>query len=350
MSEINQDELFMDRCLQIAQKGKGYVAPNPMVGSVIVYNGQIIGEGYHRKCGEAHAEVNAINSVLNEEELSKSTIYVSLEPCAHYGKTPPCADLIINKKIPNVVIGMQDPFAKVNGEGIKRLLNAGCNVKVGVLESKCWELNKEFFVFHTKKRPYVILKWAQTFDGFIDRIREPSEVAEPNWITNEVCRALVHKWRTEVQSIMVGTNTALIDNPKLNIRSWVGNAPIRIVIDKQLKLPKSYHLLDDTQATVVLNEKISENFGQTQYLKFDFGDGFFEELNQFLFNQGITSLFVEGGSELLNTFINQNIWDKARVFTGNKNFVNGIAAPNIKGSIIAYEKLRDNYLTVYYNS
>ncbi|MDA3894362.1 MAG: bifunctional diaminohydroxyphosphoribosylaminopyrimidine deaminase/5-amino-6-(5-phosphoribosylamino)uracil reductase RibD [Salinivirgaceae bacterium] len=350
MSEINQDELFMERCLQLAKKGQDAAAPNPMVGSVIVCNGQIIGEGYHQKCGMAHAEVNAINSVVSKELLEKSTIYVSLEPCAHHGKTPPCADLIIGNRIPNVIIGMQDPFAKVNGEGIKKLKHAGCNVKVGILENKCAELNREFIVFHTKKRPYIILKWAQTLDGYMDRIRESGETGEPNWITNEVCRALVHKWRTEVQSIMVGTNTAIIDNPKLNVRSWVGKAPIRIVIDKQLKIPNSHHLLDGLQPTIVLNERISEIKGPTEYLKFDFGKEFLRDLNQYLFQRSITSLFIEGGQELLNTFISQSNWDEARVFTGNKYFNKGIAAPKIKGTMIVNEKLRDNNLAVYKNT
>lgn len=347
--DLIKDELFMQRCIQLALKGKSGAAPNPMVGSIIVHNDKIIGEGYHQKCGEAHAEVNAIKSVANKELLQESTIYVSLEPCAHHGKTPPCADLIINNKIPNVVIGMQDPFAKVDGAGIKKLRNAGCNVEVGVLEQKCREINSEFITFHTRKRPYIILKWAQTLDGFIDKIREPGDIGEPNWITNEVCRSLVHKWRTEVQSIMVGTNTALIDNPKLNVRSWVGKAPTRIVLDRELKLPKTLNLFDNTQATLVLNEKTHFIEKRTEYIKIQYGESFIRNLMELLYNKGVTSLFVEGGQELLAYFINQNYWDEARVFTGNRNFVKGIAAPKINGTLVSKETLRDNFLAVYVN-
>lgn len=346
---FSNDEIFMERCIQLAYKGKDGVAPNPMVGCVIVHKGKIIGEGYHQKNGEAHAEVNAIASVQHKELLKEATIYVSLEPCAHQGKTPPCADLIIKHNIPNVVIGMQDPFAKVNGEGIKRLKNSGINVSVGLLENKCSELNKQFITFHTKKRPYVILKWAQTLDNFIDKVRVSGEIGEPNWITNEVCRSLVHKWRTEVDAIMVGTNTALIDNPKLNVRSWVGKSPVRVVIDRELKLPHKLNLFDNSQPTLVLNEHSAKKEENTEYINIEFGELFINNLMDILFQREISSLFVEGGQEVLKTFINQNIWDEARVFTGDKHFHLGVDAPQIKGTLVSNEILRGNMLSIYRN-
>jgi diaminohydroxyphosphoribosylaminopyrimidine deaminase/5-amino-6-(5-phosphoribosylamino)uracil reductase len=346
MNDKSRNEFFMQRCIMLAQKGKGSVAPNPMVGAVIVCNNVIIGEGYHVKYGQAHAEVNAINSVSDKTLLSKSTIYVSLEPCSHFGKTPPCADLIIHHNIPNVVIGMVDPFAKVNGMGIKKLRDAGCNVEVGVLETECWNLNKEFIVFHTQQRPYIILKWAQTLDGLIDKIREPGDIQHPNWITNEVCRSLVHKWRAEMQAIMVGTNTALVDNPKLNVRSWAGNSPLRIVLDRDLSLPKTLNLYDKTQPTLVVNEIKNECDLNTEYLKIDFGESLLRNLLKELYKRGIASLFVEGGQELFTTFIGQNYWDEARIFTGNRYFNSGISAPSIKGKIVSQEQLRDNVLTI----
>jgi len=346
MNGIKNDEIFIKRCLQLAAKGRGKVAPNPMVGSVIVFNNEIIGEGYHRIYGGPHAEVNAINSVSNKSLLSNSTIYVSLEPCSHYGKTPPCSQLIIDSKIPKVVIGMQDPFSKVNGAGIKKLRDAGCDVRVGVLEEECVNLNNEFIVFHTQKRPYIILKWAETLDGFIDKERKPGAILEPNWITNEVCRALVHKWRTEIKAIMVGTNTAKMDNPQLNVRSWSGTAPIRIFIDRKLSLSKELNLYDNTIQTLVLNEKRNDVEGNTEYIKMIFKDDFIKDLMKVLYERNISSLFVEGGQELLNTFISNNYWDEARVFMGNKLFKKGVSAPKLSGEIISKEKLRDNYLSV----
>ncbi len=347
MNNKNSDELFMLRCIQLAEKGKGNVAPNPMVGAVIVYEGKIIGEGYHMQYGEAHAEVNAINSVYDKSLLQKSTIYVSLEPCAHFGKTPPCADLIASHKIPRVVIGMQDPFAKVNGLGIKKLKNAGCDVKVGVLEKECRGLNKEFITFHAKKRPYIILKWAQTTDGFIDKIRTDADEQKPNWITNEVCRSLVHKWRTEVQAIMVGTNTVAIDNPKLNIRSWAGKSPLRIVIDKDLKLPENLFLFDKTVPTIVLNKIKNKQENNIEYKKLDFSENFLNELIDFLYKKEINSLFVEGGQQLLNSFIENNLWDEARIFTGNIEFKKGISSPQITGKIISEDSVGNSMLAIY---
>jgi diaminohydroxyphosphoribosylaminopyrimidine deaminase/5-amino-6-(5-phosphoribosylamino)uracil reductase len=348
MNNKSHNKLFMRHCIRLAEKGRGNVAPNPMVGAVIVYNNKIIGEGYHRKYGEAHAEVNAINSVSDKSLLQKSTIYVSLEPCAHFGKTPPCADLIVSYKIPRVVIGMQDPFAKVNGLGIKKLESAGCNVTVGVLEKECENLNKEFITFHTKKRPYIILKWAQTIDGFIDKTRTGNDKQKPNWITDEICRSLVHKWRTEIQAIMVGTNTAAIDNPKLNVRLWEGNSPLRIVIDKNLKLSENLFLFDKTVPTIVLNEVKNSNYNNIEYKKINFSNNFLNNLMDILYKKGINSLFVEGGLQLLNSFIENNLWDEARIFTGNIEFKEGVVAPDIKGKKTSINNIGNSILSVYH--
>ena len=253
--EEEEDIKFIRRCLDIAVKAEGSTAPNPMVGSVIVYKGKIIGEGYHRKYGEHHAEVNAINSVKDKSLLDKSTIYVSLEPCSHYGKTPPCASLIVSMGIPNVVIGTKDTASHVSGKGIKILKDAGCNVTLGVLEKECKELNKRFFTFHEKNRPYIILKWAQTKDGFIDVIRNEVSPAQPTWITNNLSKALVHKWRSEEQSILIGTNTARIDNPSLTTRNWKGKNPLRIVLDRTLELDHQLNLFNISAETLIIADK-----------------------------------------------------------------------------------------------
>lgn len=350
METIKLHENYMQRCLQLARNGDGRVAPNPLVGAVIVHNNKIIGEGFHQKFGEAHAEVNAINSVKNKSLLTDATIYVNLEPCAHYGKTPPCASLIVQNKIPRVVIGMQDPFAQVNGAGIKILKDAGCEVKLGVLKQECRELNHEFVTFHMKKRPYIVLKWAQTRDGYIDKMRNQGDTAKPNWITNEVCRSLVHKWRTRLNAIMIGTNTAAMDNPRLNVRSWAGKNPLRVVIDKDLRLHQSLQIFDNLQSTLVLNKKKQARKNKIEFLRVDFGDGFLQQLMQILYERNISGLLVEGGQELLQSFISKNLWDDARVFTGNKIFEKGIKAPKIRGTVVTTEILGDNYLTIYKNS
>jgi len=323
----------MQRCLQLAKLGAGTADPNPMVGAVIVHQGKIIGEGYHRQFGQAHAEVNAIAAVKDQALLKTSTIYVSLEPCSHFGKTPPCADLIVSKGIPRVVVGMIDPFGKVNGAGIKRLTEAGCDVSVGVLEEACRELNKAFITFHTQKRPYIILKWAQSADGFIDSERTPDK-PHPAWLTNETSRSLVHKWRTEVKAIMVGYNTALYDNPRLNVRDWVGPAPLRIVTDRNLTLPSHLHLFAQSQPTWVLNTLKDEIIHHLRYVKIPFGNDMLPELLTRLYEAGINRLFVEGGQKLLQSFIDLGLWDEARIFTGIIQLNGGTPAPVITGSVI----------------
>jgi diaminohydroxyphosphoribosylaminopyrimidine deaminase/5-amino-6-(5-phosphoribosylamino)uracil reductase len=328
-------EKYMQRCIDLARLGAGNTAPNPMVGSVIVYNGKIIGEGYHKKCGESHAEVNAINSVKDKSLLKKATLYVNLEPCAHYGKTPPCANLIANLGIPNVIIGSIDSAAHVSGKGIQILKEAGCNVITGVLENESRELNKRFFTFHEKQRPYIILKWAQTKDGFIDVKRKEDNPVEPTWITNEYAKTLVHKWRSEEQSILIGTKTALADNPCLTTRNWKGKNPVRIVFDRNLKLPQSLNIFNTDAETLI----IADNTAKTQKIKtldsnvgikfVDYENDFYTQLFKILTKKDIQSIIIEGGEKVLNSFIENNLWDEARIFYGEKEFKNGIKAPNI---------------------
>lgn len=327
---MEKHEIYMRRCLELAENGLGTTSPNPMVGSVIVHNDKIIGEGWHRKAGEAHAEPNAINSVKNQELLSESTIYVSLEPCSHFGKTPPCTDLIIEKGIQNVVIGIMDPFAKVCGNGINKLKQQGHNVTVGVLEKECEVQNKRFFTFQKKKRPYIILKWAETNDGFIDIVRDDNDENKPTWISNKFSQQLVHKWRSEEDAILVGTNTAINDNPKLNTRSWVGKDPVRVVMDRTLRIPEDNFLFDDTIKTIVVTEKNRENLNNTIYEKIDFSeDKALEYLMNILVKHEIQSIIIEGGLHTLQSFIDSDLWDEARVFVGNNNFKKGIKAPVI---------------------
>jgi diaminohydroxyphosphoribosylaminopyrimidine deaminase / 5-amino-6-(5-phosphoribosylamino)uracil reductase len=320
---------YMQRCLDLALSGLGYVAPNPMVGSVLVADGRIIGEGYHRRYGSHHAEVEAINAVDDAGKLKEATLYVNLEPCCHHGKTPPCTDLIIRSKIPEVIIGSVDPFYAVAGKGIARLRGNGCRVQVGVMKDACRELNKRFFTFHEKKRPYIVLKWAQTADGFIDIDRLPDAEKRPTWITSERLRMLVHKWRTEEMAIMVGTNTALKDNPQLNVRDWHGNSPTRLVLDRNLKLTTTCHLLDNSQPTIIINEMKHESKQHIQYVRLPFDENLLPSIMSFLYVRGMQSLLVEGGKYLLQSFIDENLWDEARIFTGTQFFGSGVAAPNI---------------------
>jgi diaminohydroxyphosphoribosylaminopyrimidine deaminase/5-amino-6-(5-phosphoribosylamino)uracil reductase len=343
------DEKYMSRCLDLAKQGLGNAQPNPMVGSVIVYNDNIIGEGYHQKCGEAHAEVNAINSVKDRSLLEDSTLYVNLEPCSHFGKTPPCSDLIIKNNIPRVVIGCIDSFSEVAGKGIEKLKNAGCDVAVGVLEKESRDLNRRFFTFHEKKRPYIILKWAQTLDGFIDFKRDANSDDKPMWITNAISKALVHKWRSEEDGIIVGTNTAELDNPALNVREWRGEDPVRMVVDQYLSLSKDLKLFDKSVKTMVFTEETVPSVGSIEYVKVDFNDKLVEEILNHLYKREIQSLIVEGGEQFLTHFIKQGAWDEARVFIGNKIFHDGVKAPNIKGEIISEDTLGDSKLLLYRN-
>ncbi|MBD0724606.1 riboflavin biosynthesis protein RibD [Flavobacterium sp. L1I52] len=323
---VKKHEKYLKRCIQLAQNGLGTTYPNPMVGSVIVYDDRIIGEGWHKKAGEGHAEVNAVNSVKDKSLLEKATIYVSLEPCSHFGKTPPCSDLIIQNKIPNVVIGTVDPNEKVAGRGIKKLIEAGINVTVGVLEKECNELNKRFFTFHQKQRPYIILKWAESQDGFI----APSERNEqkPVWISNPYSRQLVHKWRSEEQAILIGTQTAIDDNPKLDVRDWTGNSPVRIVLDQNNRIPKTHFVFDKKLKTIVFcqsNDKANEE--NLIFEVIDFKQNIIPQILTKLYQHQIQSVIIEGGRQTLQAFIDENLWDEARIFKGKSNFKNGTKAP-----------------------
>lgn len=330
---VEVEEKYMARCIELAKGGRGNTSPNPMVGAVIVYEGRIIGEGYHRKYGEAHAEVNAIASVKDESLLRDSTMYVSLEPCSHYGKTPPCAGLIIRKGIPRVVVGCMDPFPAVSGRGVRMLREAGIEVVTGVMEREARALNKAFMTLQAKSRPYVILKWAQSEDGFIDHLR--ADVSEPVMVLSSPATSrLVHKLRSEVAAIMVGTRTALLDNPSLNVRSWSGNSPIRVVLDRRLVIPGSYHLLDGSTRTFVFTEVEAESRENVEYIQLDFGRAVIKQVLEQLALRKIDSLLVEGGARLITSFVEEGLWDEARVETAPLCLGGGVKAPVLEGKAI----------------
>jgi len=344
-------EIYIKRCIELARNGIGLTSPNPSVGSVIVYDNQIIGEGYTSAYGGNHAEVNGVNAVKNKSLLSKATIYVSLEPCNHFGKTPPCSDLILKNKIPNVVIGCVDPFRKVAGASIEKLKSNGCNVIVGVLEDECIASNKRFFTFQNKKRPYIILKWAETKDGFIDIERNVNVIkdAKPNWISNKYSRQLVHKWRAEEDAILIGTNTAINDNPKLDIRNWSGKNPIRIVIDRTLRIPSEYHLFDGNVRTIVLTERKVISKDNIFFERIDFSNDVAQQICAILYNHNLQSVLIEGGKQTLQTFIDSNLWDEARIFVGNTSFNKGIKAPIILGNEISTKNIQSDVLKIIKN-
>ncbi len=326
---MKHPEFYMKRCLELAALGAGYVAPNPMVGCVIVKNGQIISEGYHQKYGEAHAEVNAIQKLPDDFDFSDCTLYVNLEPCSHHGKTPPCSDLIIRKKFKKVVIGNVDSNPLVGGKGIEKLKQTGIAVESGILETEGRELNKRFFTLHEKKRPYIILKWAQTVNGFISRW-PLSDIKEDNWITCSESIQAVHQWRAQEQTIMIGTNTAENDNPELTVRLVKGKNPTRIVIDKHLRLSSNLNVFNDAAPTIVITEKKCENKKNVHYLTIPHNNFNTKAIFEALGDLTISSVFVEGGAKLLNSIIKNDSWDEIRIFVNpNLNFKNGIKAPLI---------------------
>ena len=333
-------EHFIEKCISLARKGALDVSPNPMVGCVIVNDGEIIGEGYHKEFGKNHAEVNAINSVKDKSALRNSILYVNLEPCCHHGKTPPCTDLIIKYNIQKVVIGCKDTFSKVSGKGIKKLKDNSVDVIYGVLEKDCVELNKRFFCYHIKKRPYIILKWAKSKDNFIAPINQE----KPFWMTSEKSKKLVHSWRAEEDAILVGRKTVVADNPFLTVRTSKGKNPKRIIIDKELLLDIKSNVFDDQADTIVFNNIISTTIDKTTYLKADFNNLNEDILNQ-LYNRNILSLIVEGGAITINNFIATNLYDEIRVFTADKLLKNGVNSPElpdinlIETSIINNDKL-----------
>ena len=342
---MNIHETYIKRCIELAQNGLGTTYPNPMVGSVIVYENKIIGEGWHKKAGEPHAEVNAIRSVKDKSLLKKATIYVSLEPCSHFGKTPPCCDLIIKNEIPNVVVGTVDPNEKVAGKGIKKLIAAGANVTVGVLEDECNELNKRFFTFHQEKRPYIILKWAESQDGFLAPEKEVDNERKPIWITNPYSRQLVHKWRSEEQAIMVGTQTVIDDNPKLNARDWSGNNPVRIVLDQNNRISKDSFIFDDSVKTIVFTKSESSlSTENTSFKCINFEQNTIPQILDFLYQNQIQSIIIEGGSQTLQSFINENMWDEARIFIGRTTFGKGTKAPVIQKKYVSKTYIQNDEL------
>ena len=333
---MNNELKYISRCLQLAELGAGYVAPNPMVGAVLVCDDKIIGEGYHRHYGEAHAEPNAINSVKDKDLLKQSTLYVNLEPCSHYGKTPPCADLIVSSGIPRVVIGTLDPNPKVAGRGVEILRKAGVEVVVGVLEAECRELNKRFFIFQEQKRPYVLLKWAQTQDGFMDRVR--TTVTEPPLqISNSITRQLTHKMRSENQSILVGANTVLLDNPSLTVRNWSGKSPVRIGIDRQRRIPDDFNLLDGSISTIIFTEKDEVNKLHVEFVKIDFSTNSVKNILSEIYKRNIHSVLVEGGPTILNSFIESGLWDEANIEIAPLRIAEGMAAPVLQIQPISHQ-------------
>jgi len=341
-------EKYINRCIEIAKNGLGSTAPNPMVGCVIVHKDHIISEGFTSSFGGKHAEVNAIEKIKDKSVLKSATLYVTLEPCSHFGKTPPCTDLIIAHKIPKVVIGCIDDNPKVAGKGIAKLNAAGCNVTVGILEAECKLHHKRFFTFHNKKRPYIILKWAQTKNRFIAPAKKIKK--EPVWITNEYSRQLVHKWRVEEQAILVGTNTVLEDNPNLTVRDWTGKSPIRVVLDKKQKLT-SEHSVFDNQATTILitSESNYSNYNIKETINWNSKNKIAGQICAVLHKNSINSVIIEGGSKTLQTFIDENLWDEARVFTGNSEFDAGVAAPKFQGKNISDKHILNDNLSIYLN-
>lgn len=358
---MNIHEKYIKRCIEIGKNGLGTTAPNPMVGCIIVHNQLIIGEGFTSPYGGAHAEVNAIRSVKNKNLLSKATLYVTLEPCSHFGKTPPCADTIIKFKIPRIFIGTMDTHSNVAGKGIEKLKASGCQVTVGVLENEVKAHHKRFFTFHNKKRPYIILKWAETADGFIAPSTRDEQ--KPVWITNELSRQLVHKWRAEEHAILVGTNTVIEDHPSLTTRDWYGKNPIRVVLDKNSRIPKEAVVFDNQVKTIVISRKPRNGSSETEahlkamnhpspeleFLNWDLTAKIAQQICTILFNHDINSVIIEGGRQTLQTFIDENLWDEARVFKSDTHFTTGTKAPYFFKNLHSEEKTSNNTLKIYKN-
>jgi len=338
---------FMKRCLELVRCGKGYVAPNPLVGAVIVYEGRIIAEGYHHIFGGPHAEVDAIMKVNDQQLLPKSTLYVNLEPCSHFGKTPPCAQLIIDKGIKKIVIDNTDPNPEVNGNGIRMLENSGAEVIAGVLSEEGKELNKRFFTFHLKKRPYVILKWAQTTKGFIAPLKQKDSKSPITWISNSASRLLVHKWRGEEQAIMAGSNTVATDDPELTTRYFNQKNPLRIIIDPNLDLKGEYKVFNNQATTLLVNTKKDAIENGIIYKTFREGNHFLKDLLHYLYTTGIQSVLVEGGAQTLNGFIQDRLWDEARVFTGHTEFTTGVMAPELNSTPLRSYNINGDQLNYY---
>ena len=345
---MNDAQTYIKRCLQLAQLGLQQALPNPSVGAVIVYKNNIIGEGYTSAFGGNHAEVNAINAVKNKDLLSKSVLYVSLEPCCHFGKTPPCTDLILKHKIPKVVIGSMDTNEKVSGKGIQQLMQAAVEVQIGFLEAECRALNKRFFNYHQNKRPYIVLKWAESYDGFI--APENQTIGESYTISNEISRQIVHKWRSEEHAILVGANTVLKDNPKLNTRFWSGKNPVRIIIDKTQSIDPSYYQPDNLIKTIVFSEQIQPQPAKNCiYEQVLFDNDLAKTICEVLFKHEIQSVLIEGGAKTLQLFIDANLWNEARIFRSNSLLLKGVASPKIIMQNFETISILDDTLTTTYN-
>ncbi|MDR1876240.1 MAG: bifunctional diaminohydroxyphosphoribosylaminopyrimidine deaminase/5-amino-6-(5-phosphoribosylamino)uracil reductase RibD [Flavobacteriaceae bacterium] len=343
----SQDEKYIRRCIELAQNGLGSTYPNPMVGSVIVYNDHIIGEGWHKKSGEPHAEINAINSVKDISLFKESTIYISLEPCSHFGKTPPCALRIAELKFKKVVVGTLDPSDKVNGKGIEIIKNAGIETLTGILEDECNELNKRFITFHIKKRPYIILKWAETLNKKIDN---GTERTRPFFISSKYSLQKVHLLRAQEQSILVGKNTALLDNPFLTSRLVKGENPIRILLDKRLDIPTSYNIFNDEAQTLIFNEKITDKKNHLDYIRIDFSKNIIPQILEKLYHRNIQSVIVEGGRKTLQDFIDSGLWDEAIITTSQTIVENGTDSPTLYGKITRQESAGENLISYIKNN
>jgi diaminohydroxyphosphoribosylaminopyrimidine deaminase/5-amino-6-(5-phosphoribosylamino)uracil reductase len=344
------DIKFMQRCLDLAGKAEGMTYPNPLVGSVIVHDGMIIGEGYHIKAGTPHAEVNAINTVPDKKLLSDSILYVNLEPCSHFGSTPPCADLIIDTGIRKVVLGTKDTSSKVSGRGIKKLKDEGCEVITGLLENECRWINRRFFTFNEEGRPYIILKWAQSADGFLDYEREKDPDKKPAWITGEAERALVHKWRAGEQSILAGAGTIRADNPRLNVRDWAGSDPLRLILTGSGHLDGRSEVFKLNGTNIVFSHNAEAEFINSAVVKLDETGNPAAQISGYLFRRGLQSLIVEGGAGVLNLFLSAGLWDEARIFNGMENFKKGVKAPVADGKVVFQVKFSRSSLVIILNN
>ncbi len=337
----------MRRCVELARRGLGTTYPNPLVGAVIVADGKIVGEGFHHHSGGPHAEVVAVQVVQEKGLLKKATLYVNLEPCAHHGKTPPCAEMIVREGIPRVVVGTLDTTDKVSGKGVKIMQEGGVEVVTGVLEEEARYVKRRFFTFHEKKRPYIILKWAESADGFLDEERLPGQEG-PNWISGPLGRQAVHRWRTQEQAILVGRKTALIDDPALTAREWWGRNPLRLVIDRELSLPPTLQLFDDEAPTIIFNTLRSERHTHPEPVKIDFSQPIIPSILEELYARQIQSLIVEGGAYTLQQFIEAELWDEARVFKGERYFHKGVMAPALGRQPAEIVRLADSVYHLFY--
>ncbi|MCU0472745.1 MAG: bifunctional diaminohydroxyphosphoribosylaminopyrimidine deaminase/5-amino-6-(5-phosphoribosylamino)uracil reductase RibD [Bacteroidales bacterium] len=345
----NDDIKFMQRCLDLAQKAEGMTRPNPMVGSVIVHGGLIIGEGYHMNAGGPHAEVNAIKSVRDKSLLGSSALYVNLEPCSHFGKTPPCSDLIISSGIRKVIIGTKDTSEKISGQGIAMLKKAGLDVSTGVLEEKCRSINRRFFTFNEKKRPYIVLKWAQSADGFLDIERGKGIKQRPTWITGGAERVLVHKWRAAEQAILAGAGTIRADDPQLTVRDWTGENPLRLILSSSGRIEEESMLFKIDGTNIVFTHNDGTKVAGAVTVKMDYIRGSSLQVAEYLYSIGIQSLMVEGGAKVLDHFIKTDFWDEARIFYGEEDFKHGIRAPVADGRILSRKKFSHSSLEVILN-